>query len=414
MIQIIGFDKRYDESFSREDIVISTIDSPMSLDEFDINVINLQNSSLWKNHDDNYKSINLIEDFENLSAMIRKRINSNLLLILPISYTFNYCYKSYNHNYTRSVELKNILSEFKESILKKLIPMTPPLLFEKTKTLINGINFLADFCFDGNCDMLTQSYKSLKPTTILDNDVYITTLDIVDNYSKMCDFLREINLLQDKEELPEWLLSYLALDDEEKQEIVLENLVVIKNANSCIDQAKEALEKNKRFKSILCTNGNELVEVVFSMVEELLNCDLTSFEDKKVEDFEIKKEDCTFIGEIKGVTSNVMSKHISQLETHCQGYDDALYENGLPEEIVKGLLIINHQRNSALSERHPVDEKQIKLAIRNGSLIIETSELLKLFELFKKGEITTEQCQEMFATRTGLFKLDEDIKTKSE
>ena len=45
-----------------------------------------------------------------------------------------------------------------------------------------------------------------------------------------------------------------------------------------------------------------------------------------------------------------------------------------------------------MSERDPVDKKQIELAERNGSLIIETYTLLKMFEKYQIQELTREQC----------------------
>ena len=51
------------------------------------------------------------------------------------------------------------------------------------------------------------------------------------------------------------------------------------------------------------------------------------FDDQyKKEDFLIKLPSCTFIGEIKGVTSNVKYEHISQIELHYRGYLDLLAE----------------------------------------------------------------------------------------
>ena len=66
-------------------------------------------------------------------------------------------------------------------------------------------------------------------------------------------------------------------------------------------------------KSVLYTNGDELVQVVFEILEELLGCDLSQFVDLKKEDFLFTIEDTTFIGEIKGVNSNVKNPNITQL-----------------------------------------------------------------------------------------------------
>ena len=66
---------------------------------------------------------------------------------------------------------------------------------------------------------------------------------------------------------------------------------------------------------------------------------------------------------------------------------------------------MNHQKNKALDMREPVHEKQINLAKRNGSLIVETITLLKLFERYIAGNITREECLELLKTNIGLLEI---------
>lgn len=116
--------------------------------------------------------------------------------------------------------------------------------------------------------------------------------------------------------------------------------------------------------------------------------------------------ECTFIGEIKGVTSNVKNEHVSQIDLHYSSYMDKLEEQDL-HETVKQILIINPFRTKPLGERDPVHTAQIDLAIRNNCLIIETSTLLGIFEKFCGGEITTQKCKNVFASNSGLLRLEE-------
>ncbi len=118
----------------------------------------------------------------------------------------------------------------------------------------------------------------------------------------------------------------------------------------------------------------------------------------------IKKDDITFIGEIKGINSNVKNENVSQLEVHSQCYFDKLNEEGKTES-VKALLIINPFRTKPISERDPVHETQIKLAERYGSLIITTEQILKIFEKFLFGDLKSEQIIERFKKEIGLFTL---------
>lgn len=81
--------------------------------------------------------------------------------------------------------------------------------------------------------------------------------------------------------------------------------------------------------------------------------------------------------EIKGINSSVKSENISQLDVHYQGYIDENTE--VDSDKVRAILIINHQRNKPIESREPVHTRQIELAKRNRSLIVETITLLKLF-----------------------------------
>jgi hypothetical protein len=133
-----------------------------------------------------------------------------------------------------------------------------------------------------------------------------------------------------------------------------------------------------------------------------LECDLSQFIDQKKEDFEIKKDDITYIGEIKGVTSNVKNENVSQLDVHVQSYIDRVNEAG-QDVRVKGLLIINSQRDRNPNDRNAIGPDQIKLAERNNSLIISTVELLDLYERFERNEIISKEIVSAFSELSGLF-----------
>lgn len=121
----------------------------------------------------------------------------------------------------------------------------------------------------------------------------------------------------------------------------------------------------------------------------------------------------TFIGEIKGVTSNIKSEYVSQVDVHYHGYMDELEERK-QEENVRQMLIVNPFRTKPIAERDPVDQRQIDLATRNGCLIIETNTLLRIFEKFRRNEMTTEQCISVFGTTTGLLHVSDFEKFKAE
>ena len=132
---------------------------------------------------------------------------------------------------------------------------------------------------------------------------------------------------------------------------------------------------------------------------------MSEFQDEKKEDFLIKLDGVTFIGEIKGITSNVKSEHVSQLDVHFQGYQDNLQENNCVEN-VKALLIINPFRNKRPIEREPIHEIQENLAKRNGSLIITTDNLLKMYDAFINGVIDGDTIKREFISQTGILSMN--------
>ena len=67
--------------------------------------------------------------------------------------------------------------------------------------------------------------------------------------------------------------------------------------------------------------------------------------------------------------------------------------------------MIYNKKNKPIEERQEVHEHQIKLATRNESLIIETTTLLKIYEKYKLGDMTKEECKKLFKDNIGLLKI---------
>lgn len=403
-IQIISY---VNSSRIEDDMVIcSNMSNPKSLDEFDLNIIDLTTSVLWRNKNSDTKSINAINDFKSIQIMVDKCNNAKVLYMLPKNETFESYY--YRNGYAHSVLLKDMLDSLCNYILPCILPSNIPkvnLIFENTRTSVGGNIFSADFYFDGNYSALTQSSGSNKVTTVqLKDRVFATTLNILKGEFK--DYINHLFDKEEKEPVPDWALNYLFNDDVEQADIISENQQKIEEAQREIGDAENKLKENLKYKSILYTNGDELVTVVFEILEKILDCNLDSFVDKKDEDFIIQKETITFIGEIKGIGSNVKSDNIAQIERHYQRYMDDLDEQG-KEENVKQLLIINPLRTKRLEDREPIHQRQIELATRNGCLIIETVTLLKMFEKALKNEITTEGCIDIFSSKVGVLQLSD-------
>ena len=220
--------------------------------------------------------------------------------------------------------------------------------------------------------------------------------------------MKSIGLLEKKSELPLWVSDLEFWDDKEQREVVEIACEEIEKQKQKINDAQKKLELNLHYKSILYETGDALAKVVFEILEKLLDCNLSDFLDEKKEDFRIVLEEVTFIGEIKGITSNVKLENISQLEVHCNTYMDELEENGR-SELVKGILIINPLRTRPLNERERAHERQVQLATKYGSLIITSEILLQLFEKYLQKRITTDKIIELLKNKTGLLSVSDFI-----
>lgn len=191
-------------------------------------------------------------------------------------------------------------------------------------------------------------------------------------------------------------------DDAAQKETIKLNNNTISMVEDNIKKAAYVLERNKRYKSILYTSGDELVLVVFEILKEIFEWNLDSFKDVKEEDFNIEYDNKEYIGEIKGITSNVKNANVSQLDNHVQNYLD---EHDIDLGKIKSLLIINYQRSKALNNREKVNDKTVALAKRNGSLIIETFTLLKMFEKYLNNELSKADCLQLINSNIGLLKI---------
>ena len=391
-----------------DNVTITRLESPFSLDEFDVNVIDLSTPSLWYCSQGVLGNINQINDLSSIKKMVERKTNSYTIYLLPANETFHYCFSWDGHRqtYTKKKPLKDCL-ELITSIVSDAIPngfQLTPVIYENTTTVVNQISYTASFYFETCYVPITKSDKSLKPTTISIFDKnYLTTLQVLETAEKFINFIETILPSSERSTAPEWVNEVRVLNDNELNETIELSQEKIDELNVKIEEAKKRLQENERIKSILYTNGDELVEVVFSILERMLSCDLSEFIDEKKEDFLIKKDSYTLIGEIKGVTSNVKSEHVSQVDVHYQGYIDKLSERGLNENVHQ-VLIMNPFRNKPLQEREPVHDIQIKLAERNECLIIETATLLRLYEKFVSGDVSVETCERLFTEKTGLLK----------
>lgn len=415
-IQMITYKGDESKYISDESVLVSKMSAPRVFDDFDVNIIDLNENDIWLNESENNDSINSIDDFDTLGDMIEGNKSSKIVIILPSNLEYKYNCKPQSklrsdgftnlrstYDYSNNCKLKDMVEELSEMMCCltenfKIID----LIFGITETSIGNFDIPADFSisnFQGH--VLTSSKLSEKITTVEIDNIYFTTLNLT-TFEKIRAFLDKIGLEDKKEVIPKWMGEIQMFDDGRQYEIIGKQKAIIAEREKDIANAEAALEKNRRYKSILYTQSNELVDVVFEILNEMVGFDFSDFVDEKKEDFRCEKNGYVFIGEIKGVTSNIKSGHVSQLDVHYQSY---IEDNPDVEDKTKAILVMNYQRNKPVCDRDEVHENQIKLAERNRSLIIDTFTLLKMFEKFKKGELGQAQCLEMLKDNTGLLKI---------
>lgn len=400
-IQVINFTGNgYEDN---PDIKVSVLDSPDSFDLNDVNIIDLNSEEIWKNRQSNMSTIDAEKDILTLMNIIKNSKSSKTVIQLPQNFKYQY---GESHRY--NTKLKDNITVI-ENITKALIGANQiNIMFASTSTKISNMEVKSDFIIEkveNNTARNIFISKSIdgKITTTGGTRIFITTLDICKD-CQMIEFLKHIGAIKSsKEPIPEWMKEVTMFDDKKQLQLIEKSEKTITDCNLKIDTSMNILTENNKYKSILYTQGDELVEVVSDILTEIFEVDLKGFVDKKKEDFLFKQNEITYIGEVKGINTNVKAGNLAQLDKHYHDYRD---EN--KNESVKALLIINAQRTKKLSDREAVNDEQIKLAARNGSLIVETAVFVKMFEMYKLQTMSRDRCIELLRDKKGIL-LETDL-----
>lgn len=406
-IQLITNDTNHLANYVNK-MSINNFNNLKALDDYDINIFNLNSSEIWQNKSTTDSGptveMKLSSDFKSINKMISNSSKSINIICLPQN--LNYYWKHFSDNHT--IQLKDMIPMFLQQ-LKLLIPIEKmDLVYENIKTIIGTYEVKASFYInDTNYDILTYSNNSNKTTTVRKERLIITTLEIINNnYDFLIDYLLKIGVMEKDTQYPEWLYKYNFNDDSTQNNNIEQAKEQIKIQKEIIETANKKLQENLHFKSILYSNSDDLVNVVFEILEYVFEISLSDFNDEKREDFLFKKDNITYLGEIKGVTSNVKYEHISQLEVHYSKYLDYLQDNNL-EEKMKKILIINYERTKDILIRDSINDMQIQLAEKNNTLIIDTKSLLTIYEKLLNGIITKERVVDYIKNKSGLINFEE-------
>lgn len=384
-------------------IDFNTISKPKSLDGYDLNIIDFNDTDLWLYSQGSLISVNCMQDLTNLKTMILNCKKTKFLVLYPRNLEILYNYRS------NKIEVKNDL-KFVSNVIEQCIKIpNMKLIYEPNITTINGTKISSDLFFQPHSSMEYNSNqvsdKSQRYVTVSLDKIVYTTLNAATDDNILIEILQDLKFLKYKQDYPEWFNKIQILDDVK----LYSNKDSLKKQKeqllTLIDENAEKIKGNRELKSILYTNGEELVHGVFTILKEIVGSDFTHFKDEKKEDFNCLLKDSHFVGEIKGVNENVKNKNLSQLDIHVEGYRES---KDIEQNKVKGLLIINPLRKTKPVDRADIHADTIDKAINKyGVLIIRTSDLLKLLELYRDRKIDKSTIIDIFAKQLGLINLSE-------
>lgn len=394
--------RNYGEFYVEE---VNTFSSPKSFDMFDVNIIDLRAGFTYVNgeHKNDFSSIDCINDFLTMNNMIINSRKSKFLFIYPgnVKFITRPTYKEFQ------TPIKDIVSQVSTLFSRLNKELDLDFYFERTDTkLSDTVRISADFYFPERDDfeVLLQSIDSDKVTCCKKDNLFLTTLNILTD-EELQLFLEKVGLKASSNAVaPDWMNKVMLFDDEKQLKNIEDNKVQIKSCQDSIAVSKDKLIENSRFKSILYTSGEDLVEVVKEIFSKIFDVDFSRFKDKKKEDFSFTFNDKIFIGEIKGVNQNIKTPNLAQLDLHFTNFIEEGSDD-LDENNIHKLLVMNHQKDKDLKDRIPVDQQQIDMAKNKyESLIIETVELLEMYDKFTRGEMTQKECFDLIC-QNGILKV---------
>ena len=274
MIQIITYGTNKYKEYPETTYKISRLGEIQALDDFEICIIDLSSEYLWRYDEIQPTNVNCYKDLLTIKEAITNSVKSKILIILPQNELFYYykIRKHINSRYEDVLDKHIYLKDNKENLVKiinnNLLNMgKTKLLFEKTRTVVEDMNIEADFNFtnyqEDKFEALTFSKNSNKITTIRKDNIFITTLNILENMEILKVFINNYcNEKQKKEEKPEWINNIKFFNDEQLSQEKSENIKKIEKLEEENEKLDKQLEKKLEYKSILYTNRDELVKVV--------------------------------------------------------------------------------------------------------------------------------------------------------
>lgn len=378
-----------------------------AFDAYDVTVISFQGKEIWENSLNNTHTVEAKNDIQTVYTAMKQAQKCKTVILFPqnevYKYKSEYDYGKRVYQYTKTMQLKDMLPDVQEGILGHFFNKSMSLVFGKSATNILGAEFASDFYFKlaPDAGLSSRANSNAAGLTIVnseDRDYYSTLL--VDSNEKISILLNFLFRSPQEKEYPEWLESVTFLNEEVLSADLQKWEKQREAALHEISEINKELEAITEFKSILCTKGLDLETKVREMLQEMLE-DNSEYVDKKEEDYTFANESIVFVFEIKGSDGGLRRGHVSKTNDHVQIMYDKLEDAGEDKE-AKGILIFSDNIMSDPSSRDEYPEKQVTLAERDNILIIPASIFLKMYEAHRRGELSFESFIDILTNQTGL------------
>ena len=370
---------------------ISTFEHPKSFDEFDINVIDLNSPNLWSFSPEYQKCTEAVYHLKTLKEIMENSKKSMSIILMPANTKVSLLRSG--GLTAQTILIKDIIKQINYELCELTLSYAR-LRYEISTTTIDEQDFYSDFVFDDVDYETIKRSNGGKSTIVKHNEKLYSTTLLIKNATNDLEILISFIVSRfQKSDVPDWFNGFEYFDD-----------VMLKNKRNKLLDIYRQIDENNKFKSILYSTGDELVGVVKEILVDIFKLTDSHFTDVKKEDFRFEFEDVNFMVEIKGINTNIKNSNIAQCKKHVT--DFLIAEDTMSPNDVKGLLIINPQRDIEPGKREPIHANQISYAKSEGILIITTLELLKLYQAYTKDEVVSNKCFETFKNNVGEFKFD--------
>ncbi len=132
MVQIITYNKNKFQTFA-DTYKISELGEFDSFDDYNINIIDLSNESMWRYSENIINSINAISDFRTLSKELDLIKKTKIVIVLPQNVYYKYHWINYKNAFNYAIKIKDILPNVIDIISKNLILKVLKYLIVKVK-----------------------------------------------------------------------------------------------------------------------------------------------------------------------------------------------------------------------------------------------------------------------------------------